>query len=65
MEKSYNECYICGIVLNEPEHYLTINGEDFFRTLVSVKRKSGAVDVVPVRVSQRADGFPNLSLIHI
>lgn len=51
MEKSYNECYICGIVLNEPEHYLTINGEDFFRTLVSVKRKSGAVDVVPVRVS--------------
>ncbi len=60
MEKSYNECYICGIVLNEPEHYLTINGEDFFRTLVSVKRKSGAVDVVPVRVSQRADGFPNM-----
>ena len=46
MEKSYNECYICGTVLNEPEHYLTINGEDFFRTLVSVKRKSGAVDVV-------------------
>ena len=40
MEKSYNECYICGIVLNEPEHYLTINGEDFFRTLVSVKRKA-------------------------
>ena len=51
MEKSYYECYICGIELNEPEHYLTINGEEFFMSLVSVKSKCGAVDVVPVRVS--------------
>ncbi|MDD3415514.1 MAG: single-stranded DNA-binding protein [Lachnospiraceae bacterium] len=60
MNEVKNECFVCGTVTENPVHYTTLLGEKFYQTYISVKRKSNKDDLVPVRVSERADGFNNL-----
>lgn len=53
-----NNIDLIGTVSMPPEYSHTVYGEAFFRLLVSVRRLSGAEDLVPVTASERLLSIP-------
>lgn len=48
-----NKVELAGVIISEPEFMYESYGEKFYKMSLGVKRKSGAVDEIPLTISER------------
>ena len=48
-----NKVELAGVIISEPEFMYESYGENFYKMSIGVKRKSGAVDEIPLTISER------------
>lgn len=48
-----NKVELAGVIISEPEFMYESYGENFYKMSLGVKRKSGAVDEIPLTISER------------
>lgn len=53
MKERDNNITVFGLVAEEPAFNHEANGEDFYKTFITVRRTSGAFDTLPVVISDR------------
>lgn len=53
MRETNNSAYISGVIAEEFCYSHDVYGEKFYTSIVEVERKSGAIDIVPIMVSER------------
>jgi len=57
-----NIVLICGIIRTLPQFSHSVVGENFYKVMVAVPRKSGVEDIIPVTISERTFDLSSLSV---